>query len=28
LQRPDEAGQDQQIGQTEYELRNRFAPDI
>jgi hypothetical protein len=28
LQRPDEAGQDQQIGQAEYELGNRFAPDL
>jgi hypothetical protein len=28
LQRPDEAGQDQQIDQAEYELGNRFAPDL
>ena len=27
LQRPDEAGQDQQIDQAEYELGNQFAPD-
>jgi hypothetical protein len=27
LQRPDEAGQDQQIDQAEYELGNRFTPD-
>jgi hypothetical protein len=27
LQRPDEAGQDQQKDQAEYELGNRFAPD-
>jgi hypothetical protein len=27
LQRPDEAGHEQQIDQAEYELGNRFAPD-
>jgi len=28
FQRPDEAGQDQDIDQTENELGNRFAPDL
>jgi hypothetical protein len=28
LQRPDEAGQDQDIDQTDNELGNRFAPDL
>src|SRR5882762_5422967 len=28
LQRPDEAGQDQEIDQAEYELGDRFAPDM
>ena len=28
LQRPDDAGQDQEIDQAEYELGNRFAPDL
>jgi hypothetical protein len=27
LQRPDEAGDNQELGQAEYELGNRFAPD-